>query len=320
MNFVDRIILTKEKDQGRNLKDSIQLLCESLKDIENITKCELLRFPQKYKGTKYIFSTWNMPTFTHEEVIRLFPSLEAIYYAAGATEYFAAPFLDNGIRIHSAIMENSIPVAEFVTSQIILGNKGYFQSQISYKKPFFCLSHRTAKKYTNSRPGNYEAKVGIIGCGNVGMKILELLKAYDLNIYVCDPALNQSDEEKLGVKICDLDLIFEECDVISSQLPDNCKTKGLINYELLSKMKETAVFINTGRGAQVIEGDLVRVMREKPLACALLDVVHKEPVRPWSRLIWTKNIFLSPHIAGSQSQEEIRLVSAMIKKYKKNKK
>ena len=55
-------------------------------------------------------------------------------------------------------------------------------------------------------------------------------------------------------------------------------------------MKDNATFINTGRGAQVVENDLEKVMIDKPGACALLDVTQTEPIKPWSSLLHKKNI------------------------------
>lgn len=81
-------------------------------------------------------------------------------------------------------------------------------------------------------------------------------------------------------------------------------------------MKNNATFINTGRGRQVVDKDLVKVMREKPNACALLDVTRYEPLIPFHCLRRRKNIFLSPHISGSLQCENQRLAEFIIDAYK----
>ena len=67
-------------------------------------------------------------------------------------------------------------------------------------------------------------------------------------------------------------------------------------------MRKTA-FINTGRGAQVVEADLARAMQEEPLRCALLDVTDPEPCPP-DHIFWRlPNVHLTPHIAGIGASE-----------------
>lgn len=308
-------ILTETRRSGRRLKRLIEQASPSLVGLVCLSKADLIRSPKICQTTEALFSTWNMPLFTDEEVNNYFPSLRTLYYVGGDTNYFSDPFKKSGIDIYSAIDENSLPVAEFVAAQVVLANKGFFQSQRVYKYPFFYLSYFYARRFTRCRPGNYRANVGIIGCGNVGLKVVQYLREYDLNILVCDPRLSEEQAGHLGVSLCDISYIFEHCDVISNHLPDNSKTYSMLNGNLFSLMKDTVVFINTGRGAQVDERDLVIAMRKRPYACALLDVTEKEPLRPWSRLFWAKNIYVTPHIAGSQSNEEMRLVESMISRY-----
>lgn len=69
---------------------------------------------------------------------------------------------------------------------------------------------------------------------------------------------------------------------------------GIFHYELFSRMKPNATFINTGRGRQVVEKDLARALREEPGRAALLDVLTKEPYAPWNPLMRRKNAFLTP--------------------------
>lgn len=281
------------------------------------SKEQVLNNPAMFSDVAYIFSTWNMPIFTIDEIKGCFPSLKAIFYAAGTVKYFAKPFLDCGIKIFSAAKVNAIPVAELSASLILLANKGYFQAQREYRRPFWKFSHKRARLHSSERSGNYNANVGIIGCGNIGRLVISKLKDYDLNIFVNDPFLSKEDSIKLGVKQVSLDELFSNCNVISLHLPDIPSTRGIINYSLLSKMKDYATIINTGRGNQVVEKDLVKALRKKKNRCAVLDVTIREPIFPWSPLRLMKNIFLTPHIAGSMGNEEKRLGLFMVSVYNK---
>ena len=309
------IVLTKTRKDGQKLKNKLMKLSVNFSSIKSFIKEDIRLNPERYKNTSVIFSTWFMPSFSEDEIQKFFPSLKAVFYAAGTVKYFAQPFLNQGVRIFSAVKANAIPVAEFVTAQIILANKGYFQSQKDYKKPFWRLSFNKARNYTFQKKGNYNAKIGIIGCGSVGSMIVELLKPFKLDVYIYDPFLSEKRIQELGVERSNLNKIFADCDVISNHLPDIAETKGMLNLKLFSLMQEHATFINTGRGTQVVEKDLAKVMRKKPKACALLDVTTKEPIWPWSSLLRKKNVFITPHIAGSQSNEYERMVQYMVTAY-----
>jgi phosphoglycerate dehydrogenase-like enzyme len=312
------IILTKKLEDGTKLKDALNSANADFSSVMNYIKEDILAHPKQFKETIFIFSTWYMPIFTESEVKEYLPSLKAIFYAAGTVKYFAKYFMNQGVRVFSAAKANAIPVAEFVSAQILLANKGYFQAQKEYKKPFWRISFNKSRNYSLQKKGNYNAKIGIIGCGAIGEKVVDFLKPYKLDISVYDPFLSDKRIQELGVKRTDLTGIFTNSDVISNHLPDITETKGIINGKLLSLMKSNATFINTGRGAQIIESDLAKTMRNKPNACALLDVTNREPVWPWSPLIWRKNVFMTPHIAGSLSNENDRMVEYMLTAYFNN--
>jgi phosphoglycerate dehydrogenase-like enzyme len=121
-----------------------------------------------------------------------------------------------------------------------------------------------ATEYAFKMPGNYNTKVGIIGAGMIGKMVIDMLKAYKLDVLVFDPFLPEEKANMLGVKKVSLEEIFSECQVISNHVANLPETVGMFNYDLFKLMKDDAVFINTGRGAQVIEDDLIRILTEKP--------------------------------------------------------
>lgn len=279
------------------------------------TKKDIVKNKNDFINVKYIFSTWNMPVFNEEEIRRYFPSLQAIFYAAGSVKYFADPFFNCGVKIFSSLKANSIPVAEFVVSQIILANKGYFQALRKYRRPFYKLAFFNARRHVLSKKGNYYSKIGIIGFGNIGKKVVELLKPYNLKIYVSDPFVNSEIISKYGGEKVTLKELFMNCDVITNHLPDIKETEGVLDYSLFGSMKDNATFINTGRGNQIIEKDLIKILKKNPHMTALLDVTKHEPLFPWSKLYYMKNVFITPHIAGSFNQEEYRLVENICEAY-----
>jgi len=310
------VILTKKKQDGKDLYKSLQHYDSTLLLDYCLTKEDILKNPDSIRGCEYIFSTWYMPEFTEDDIEKFFPNLKAIFYAAGTVKYFAEPFLKKGIRVFSAACANSVPVAEFATSLIVLANKGFFQAQRTYKWPIWRRGFFKARDYAERKYGNYGAKVGLLGCGAIGSKVAKLLQSYSLDVSVYDPYLSDEIAVSLGVKKVSIEDVFTNSDVISNHLPDIPETRGLIGYKLFSSMKSTATFINTGRGAQVDEKALNKVLRHNKNMCALLDVSSHEPLFPWSPLYWRKNVFLSPHIAGSLSNEKNRMVQYIVQAYR----
>ena len=310
------IVLTNNRQDGEWLRQELAHFDDVLGRLEVLTKDDILKNSSLVKDTERIFSTWYMPVFTEDEVKAFFPILKEIFYGAGTVKYFAEPLMKNGVRVVSAAKANGTPVAEFVAAQIILANKGYYQAHRSYKSLLWKWNFVRSRRFAESHTGNYDAKVGLIGFGAVGRQIAAFLKPYHLRLYVYDPYVKDDVLAEAGVERMDLDIIFKECDVISNHLPDIPPTKGMLNAKLFSLMKDHVTFINTGRGAQVVEKDLSTAIRKRRNACAVLDVTRHEPVFPWSPLLWNKNVFITPHIAGSLSQEKRRLVGQMVESAK----
>ena len=94
---------------------------------------------------------------------------------------------------------------------------------------------------------------------------------------------------------------YLKSDFVSLHCPSTKETQGLINYETLKKMKESAYLINTARGDIVVENDLVKALKDNIIKGAGLDVYQKEP-EVNEELLKLKNVFLLPHL-GSATEE-----------------
>lgn len=266
-------------------------------------KADVLENSEQFKDVEYVFSTWGMPQFSSEEIKRCFPSLKCVFYGAGTVQSFAREFLECNVKVFSAWAANAVPVAEMTVAQIILANKGYFlTSRIYHKK-----GRGEARRAFADCRGNYGQCVGIIGAGMIGKLVINMLRQYNLKVIVFDPFLSDDAANKLGVQKCSLEEVFEKAFVVSNHLANNEQTKGMLNYDLFAKMQKNAVFINTGRGAQVIEADLVKILEQRSDLTALLDVTFPEPPVADHPFYTLENCILTPHIAGSAGDEVARM-------------
>ena len=119
----------------------------------------------------------------------------------------------------------------------------------------------------------------------------------------------------LGVERVSLEELFRRAYVVSNHIPDLPSTKNALGGPLFESMREGATFINTGRGAQVIEADLIETLRNRPDLTALLDVTYPEPPGAESELWALPNVWISPHIGGSVGDEVVRMADCIIEEF-----
>jgi hypothetical protein len=217
------------------------------------------------------------------------PKLKAVFYAAGNVKAFAQPLLDHDITLVSAWAVNAIPVAKMCLAQILLSCRGYFRAVRQYRE----RKALAAKAFW--RPGVAGETIGLIGMGFIGMRLRGLLEGYKLEVIAHDSYLSEERAQALGVERVSLEELFRRAFVVSNHIPDLPSTRGTPTGALFETMREGATFINTGRGAQVVEADLIRVLRARPDLTALLDVTWPEPPAPDSPLWALSNVVISPH-------------------------
>jgi phosphoglycerate dehydrogenase-like enzyme len=259
------------------------------------------------KEADIAFSTWGMTCFSEEEIAECMPYMKALLYGAGSVQAFARPFLNRGILVSSAWVANGVPVSQFALAQILLANKGYWQGMTLAKQ-----GNPMAGAFSDGFPGNFRVRVGLIGIGAIGTMVAELLQPFHFEVLAFDPFLSDEKAARLHLHKADLDEIFSSCQTISNHLANVPATVGILNRRHFRMMLPNATFLNTGRGAQVVEADLADALREAPARTAVLDVTDPEPMRPDNPLIGLPNVFLTPHIAGSTGREVVRMGEWML--------
>jgi len=276
---------------------------------------------EKYKDftneCKYIFASWGMLELSENDILKYFSKCEVIFYAAGSVQYFAREYLNRGIKISSAWVANGIPVAEFTVSQILLACKGYFKIAGKIKKPedWWSMNRTNGKNYK----GNYNSKIGILGVGTIGRRIIEYIKKLGIKteILVYDPYFSEKSAAEINVRKSSLEEIFKTCNVISNHVANLPSTVGMINKNHFDLMQNYSTFINTGRGAQIAESDMIDALKNNKTLTALIDVTDpEEPPRADNELYNLENVILTPHIAGVGGNELYLLSDYMYGEYK----
>ena len=291
-----------------------ETICERLDMCPDIiTENNLEQHRAALRSVDVIFCTWDMVPFSASQLAEYFPSLKAVFYAAGSVQYFARPFMASGIRISSAWQTMARPVAEFTVAMITLANKGALPAMRRYQTESMAESNKPTRLVY---PGTYQTAVGILGAGAIGSLVIRMLQAYPVDLMVYDPFISREKMDSLNLtRTYSLEDVFSSCQTISNHIANNPQTVGILHYGLFARMKKHAAFINTGRGAQVVEADLARALREEPLRQAYLDATWPEPIAPDTELRQLPNVFITPHIAGYAAQEVNELADSMIEEY-----
>jgi len=149
--------------------------------------------------------------------------------------------------------------------------------------------------------------LGIVGLGRVGIHIAALGKGFEMNVLSFTHHPSKERAEESGVKFTDLDSILEKSDfvVLCCALTD--ETRGLIGERELGLLKPTAYLINVARGPVVDEQALTKVLSNKRIAGAGLDVFDKEPPDPNNPLLKFDNVVVASHMAGLSEESMKRL-------------
>ncbi len=150
--------------------------------------------------------------------------------------------------------------------------------------------------------------LGVVGFGKIGSAVAQIANAFGMKVIAYSP--NTRSYSGFGsVDFVSLDEVIAQSDIISLHCPLTADTTGLVNYEFLSKMKSTALLINTSRGPVINEADLKRALDDGVIAGAGVDVLSVEPAREDNPLLTCEKCLITPHIAWASFEARSRLMN-----------
>lgn len=218
---------------------------------------------------------------------------------------------NRGIILSNAAGISSIPISEYVVLKIL---DYYKDSQYFRDNQKLSLWN---KRDSNERDIRelYNRKVLVLGTGHIGGEIAKRLKAFDVIVIGVNSdgrAIKNFDKTYALNKVKDH---LNEVDVVVGALPLNKYTKDLYNEDFFMAMNHDTIFINVGRGNQLVEKDLLKVLDDH-LGHVYLDVVPHEPLQSDS-LLWTNpKISITPHIAASSNYISNRISDLVLENVK----
>ena len=148
--------------------------------------------------------------------------------------------------------------------------------------------------------------VGIVGLGNIGAEFARLLRPFNCKLIACDIEDRSSVAKELGIELVTFDELICKADIVTLHVPKSRATHGLIDRAVLTKMKRSAIVINTSRGGVINETALINAIKQKQIAGAALDVYEEEPLEK-QELYSLERVICTPHIGGKSIEAVIAM-------------
>ncbi len=154
--------------------------------------------------------------------------------------------------------------------------------------------------------------VGIVGCGNIGKDLVQVLKPFDCRLLVRDIRDYPEFYAEHGLQPTDLETLLRESDVVTLHLPLTPASRNMIGERELNFMKRSAVLVNLARGGIVDEAALKSALKSGTIAAAAFDVFVLEPC-PDQELLNLPNLLATTHIGASTHEAIVDMARAAIR-------
>lgn len=242
------------------------------------------------------------------EVIAAAPKLKVIgRHGIGVDNIDVDYCTKNGIYVVFAPTSNAVSVVEHTIG---------FMIALAHHMSYFDREVRKGEwGMRNSMKGfDLDGKtLGVVGLGRIGRQVAEkCIAAFNMKVLGYDAFL-PADKYPAGVEVSSVDDIFANADIVTMHVPSTQETRGMLNAELIGKMKSSALLINCARGDLVVEKDLYEALKNKTIAGAATDVFVSEPPAKDCPLFELDNLIMTPHSAAltQESMDRMGLHAAM---------
>jgi phosphoglycerate dehydrogenase-like enzyme len=260
---------------------------------------------EKIRGVDVLFSGWGTAR-VDSDVLACADKLKIHAHTGGSVaNYISKEEYDRGIVVLS-------------------GNNTYARSVAEGCLCYTLMGVRRADKYLNAvREGGWKPeqdfnqgligkKIGIVGYGAIARYYVELLKWFNADLYVYSKYISDEELTRVGGRKASLKEIFSECDVISLHSAMIEENRGMITAELLSTIKDRALFVNTARAGLIDNEALIKELKTGRFN-AVIDVYTQEPLEADSLYRTLPNVMPFPHIAGPTFDMREKVVFDLLK-------
>ena len=258
---------------------------------------------EKLRGVDICISGWGNTPF-HEKTLKYADKLKLIAHIGGSVRPMVGDAaFERGIRVCSGNRVFAESVAEGVLAYMLcsLRRIGEYEARMAAGEWPSLIGTR----------GLLGRSVGLVGYGMIAEYLVKFLKPFGCRIMVSSRHISAEELAEAGIEAAAAEEIFRTCDVVSLHSSLTARTKHSIGADLLNRMKDGALLVNTARGALIDEEALVSVLQERPVWAAL-DVFETEPLPMDSPLRECERVLLMPHAAGPTADRRYVVTSHVL--------
>ncbi len=205
-----------------------------------------------------------------------------------------------GIIVENTPSGNAVTTAEHAIAMLFAVSRMIPQATMSMKQSLWEKKKFMGRELCNKN-------LGIVGVGNIGKIVADRALGLKMKVLGYDPFLSPEAASKMGIELVDLETLFKKADYITTHVPLNDKTKGLINAAAFEKMKEGVYIVNCARGGIVNEKDLLVALESGKVGGAALDVFEQEPPQENDPLIQHPKVVCTPHLGASTDEAQVNV-------------
>lgn len=245
-----------------------------------------------------LVTSWRTPRLT-DTVLERAANLKLVAHSAGSVKFMLdETIFDRGVAVSSAGAAMIQPVAEMTVMLAML-----------MLRPVHNLDAglREGKTWAEMKLAGVGEEltaqtVGIVGAGQIGRRVIEMLRAWNIAVFVYDPMLGEDEARRMGVsRVETIDELMPRCRIVSLHAPVLPETKHMIGGKQLALLRDGAILINTAR-AWLVDTDALTAELKRGRIRAAVDVYDEEPLPPNSPWRSMPNALIMPHIASSTTQ------------------
>ena len=270
--------------------ETIARLIAQIHDIDAIITCH---------GAPMLDAT----IFAHAPKLKFIGELEGDRFAA-RIDLEAA--WHHNIRTVDTTQGSSYPVAEWALALMIIALRN---AGAAFRR--IIAGNNTRAESLNMRGMLTGKRIGLIGCGHMGRRLISFLQPFDTDIWVYDPYLSRDIAEIVGFTQTSMDNVFSKCDVIVCLAPLTPSTKGMIGKRELDLIQSGAAFVNVSRGAIVDSNALIERLKKGDITAGI-EAFDPEPIPSDSEITTLPNVFLSPHFSGITGDDYPHFFNLMV--------
>jgi len=216
---------------------------------------------------------------------------------------------EKGIPVLNTPGRNATACAEFTIGIILCLLKNIIPAHIDLKKGIWRGDFYQFDKCAEEIAGK---NIGIIGFGEVGRKICNILLSFEAKVFVYDPYIKEERIRKCGALPADLKSLLKKSHIVTINARLTSSNYKLIGKKELDLMQPGSYLINSARGKLLDYEALYQALKKGKLAGAALDTFDPEPPSRENSLLKLKNVLLTPHIAGASKDAALRGIKILV--------